>query len=76
MQLDTTKLSAGLPSSAMFYHKTGWWSYYTHDTGIVDDGDVKYVVSLFTPVTEEDVRPRLKEISKRIYDLVKSRHPK
>jgi beta-lactamase class A len=74
MQLDTTKLSLGLPRTAMFYHKTGWWSYYTHDTGIVEDGRIKYIISVFTPVTEENVRPKLKEISRMIYDLMKSRH--
>jgi len=61
-QLDTTKLSPGLPGGAMFYHKTGWWSYYTHDVGIVDDGSVKYIIALFTPVKEDVVRPRLKEV--------------
>ena len=74
MQLDTTKLSTGLPGKAMFFHKTGWWSYYTHDTGIVDDGNIKYIISLFTPVTEIEVRPRLKEVSKKVYDLIKRRH--
>lgn len=74
MQLDTTKLSAGLPVGAMFYHKTGWWSYYTHDTGIVDDGRIKYIISLFTPVREEVARPRLAEVSRRVYDLIKRRH--
>ena len=73
-QLDTTKLSPGLPGGAMFYHKTGWWSYYTHDVGIVDDGKVKYIIALFTPVTEDVVRPRLKEVSRRVYDLIKKIH--
>ena len=73
-QLDTTKLSTGLPSKAMFYHKTGWWSFYTHDAGIVDDGQIKYIISLFTSVEEEQVRPGLKEVSKRVYNLIKSRH--
>ncbi|MBA3673915.1 MAG: serine hydrolase, partial [Chitinophagaceae bacterium] len=73
-QLDTTKLSKGLPAGAMFYHKTGWWSYYTHDAGIVDDGSVKYIIALFTPVTEDAVRTRLKEVSRRVYDLIKKRH--
>jgi beta-lactamase class A len=73
-QLDTTKLSTGLPSGAMFFHKTGWWSYYTNDVGIVDDGKVKYVIAIFTPVTENVVRPKLKEVSKRVYDLIKSLH--
>lgn len=73
-QLDTTKLSTGLPISAMFYHKTGWWSIYTNDVGIVEDGKIKYIISVFTPITEEKVRPRLKELSKKVYSLIKSRH--
>ncbi|MDB5198208.1 MAG: hypothetical protein JWO92_171 [Chitinophagaceae bacterium] len=73
-QLDTTKLSTGLPGSAMFYHKTGWWSYYTNDVGIVDDGKVGYIISLFTPVTEMAVRSKFKELSRRVYDLIKNLH--
>ncbi len=73
-QLDTTKLSIGLPAGAMFYHKTGWWSFYTNDVGIVDDGKIKYIISLFVPVTEDIVRPKLMEVSKRVYDLIKNLH--
>lgn len=73
-QLDTTKLSTGLPSTAMFYHKTGWWSIYTNDVGIVEDGKIKYIISVFTPVTEEAVRPRLKELSAKVYALIKNLH--
>lgn len=73
-QLDTTKLSTGLPTSAMFYHKTGWWSVYTNDVGIVEDGDIKYIIALFTPVTEEQARPKMKELSRRVYELIKSLH--
>jgi len=73
-QLDTSKLSRGLPPGAMFYHKTGWWSFFTNDVGIVEDGKIRYIISLFTPVTEEEVRPRLKEVARRIYNLVSSLH--
>ncbi|MEO8820084.1 MAG: serine hydrolase [Ginsengibacter sp.] len=72
-QLDTTKLSKGLPSNVMFYHKSGWWSYFTNDVGIVDDGHVKYVIALLTPITEEDVRPRMKALSERVYKLMKEK---
>ena len=72
-QLDTTKLGAGLPSKAMFYHKTGWWSYFTNDVGIVEDGQVKYIIALFTPITEMEVRPRMKEVSEKVYGLMKRR---
>ena len=73
-QLDTTKISAGLPRSAMFYHKTGWWSYWTNDVGIVDDGEIKYIISCFTPVKEEAARPRLHELSKKVFALLKELH--
>ena len=72
-QLDTTKLATGLPPNAMFYHKSGWWSYFTNDVGIVDDGKVKYIIALFTPITEMDIRPRMKEVSARVYELMKRR---
>jgi len=73
-QLDTTKLSTGLPNTVMFYHKTGWWSYYTSDVGIIDDGKIKYIISLFTPVTEDVVRPKLKEVSRKVYNLINEMH--
>lgn len=73
-QLDTTKLSTGLPSSAIFYHKTGWWSIYTNDVGIVEEGNIKYIISVFTPVREEQVRPKLKQLSQKLYELIKGLH--
>lgn len=73
-QLDTTKLSTGLPTSAMFYHKTGWWSIYTHDVGIVEDGKIKYIISVFVPVRQAQVTPRLKELSRRLHELIGKMH--
>lgn len=73
-QLDTTKLAAGLPDSAMFYHKTGWWDIYTNDVGIVDDGEVQYIIALFCPIQEKEVSSRMKEVSGEVYQLIKSRH--
>ena len=75
-QLDTTKLSTGLPASAVFYHKTGWWNIYTHDVGIVEDGDIKYIIALFTPLTEKKARPKMKELSRRVYELIKKNRGK
>jgi beta-lactamase class A len=72
-QLDVSKLSAGLPQNVMYYHKTGWWSIYTNDVGIVDDGKVKYVIALFTPVTEEVVTPKMKILSEKVYHLMQER---
>jgi beta-lactamase class A len=75
-QLDTTKLSTGLPENVMFYHKSGWWNYFTNDVGIVDDGKIKYIIALLTPVPEEEMRPKFKELSRRVYFLIKNLHSK
>jgi beta-lactamase class A len=72
-QLDCTKLAAGLPHGVMFYHKTGWFSYWTNDVGIVDDGTVQYVVACFVPLPEDQAAPRLKALSSKIYDFMRAR---
>lgn len=72
-QLDTTKLATGLPHNAMFYHKTGWWSYYTNDVGIVEDEKNTFIIALFTPVPEERVRSRMKAVAEKVYQLISNR---
>ena len=73
-QLDTTKLSTGLPATAMFYHKTGWWNVYTNDVGIVEDGKIKYVIVVFIPLKEELALPKMKDLSHRVYELIYKLH--
>jgi beta-lactamase class A len=72
-QLDNTKLATGLPPQAMFYHKTGWYAYWTHDVGIVDDGSRRYIVACFLPIPEEAALPIMKELGRRIDALI-SKH--
>lgn len=74
LQLDTAKLSAGLPDDAMFYHKTGWWSVYTHDAGVVNNGKIKYIIAVFTPMREVEVKPKIKALAQKVYQLIESRH--
>jgi beta-lactamase class A len=71
-QLDKSKLATGLPSDAMMYHKTGWYSYWTHDAAIVDDGKIHYIIACFLPLEEESALPKFKAISARIYELMYS----
>lgn len=70
-QLDKSKLASGLPPNTMFYHKTGWFSYWTHDVGIVDDGEVRYVIACFLPLKQELALEKYKVLSKRIYELIR-----
>ncbi len=72
-QLDNTKLSTGLPNNTMFYHKTGWFSYWTNDVGIVDHGKTKYIIACFIPLEEELALPKFKELSQKIYELMSTR---
>jgi beta-lactamase class A len=70
-QLDTSKLAAGLPRTAMFYHKTGWFSFWTNDVGIVDDGELRYIIACFVPLREEIAGPKMRELSRRVYELLR-----
>jgi beta-lactamase class A len=72
-QLDKSKLAQGLPDTTMFYHKTGWWSYWTNDAGIVNDGEVKYIIACFIPIKEKEALHKLKLLSARVYELMKRR---
>lgn len=71
-QLDNTKIAAGLPANTLFSHKTGWFSYWTHDVGIVEDAKVSYIIACFLPIPEEKALPKMKELSKRVYNLFKT----
>ncbi|MCU7496441.1 MAG: serine hydrolase [Ignavibacteria bacterium] len=75
-QLDKSKLASGLPANVMYYNKTGWFSYWTNDVGIVDDGKVRYIISCFIPLEEDQARPKMKELSSRVYKLISERHKK
>lgn len=70
-QLDRSKLPQGLPHTAMFYHKTGWWSTWTHDVGIVRDVDAHYIIACFLPLKEEEALPKFKELAQRVDALLR-----
>ena len=73
-QLDNTKLSTGLPESTMFFHKTGWYYFWTNDVGIVDDGKLKYIVACFLPLEEEIALGKFNLLSEKIYNLITNRN--
>jgi beta-lactamase class A len=64
-QLDNTKISTGLPPNTLFSHKTGWFSYWTHDAGIVDDGDIQYIIACFMPLNDTQALPKFNELSSK-----------
>lgn len=72
-QLDKSKLAAGLPGNVMLYHKTGWFSYWTNDIAIIDDGNVKYILAVFLPLKDDVANQKHQQLSKEIYKLMKER---
>lgn len=72
-QLDKSKLAAGLPENAMFYHKSGWWSYWTNDAGIVDDGETRFVIAAFIPLRQQEALPKFHALGERVFRLMESR---
>jgi beta-lactamase class A len=73
-QLDKSKLAQGFPQEAVYSHKTGWWSYWTNDVGIVNNGKTRFVIACFIPVEEEKVLPVYKELGRMIYELMEKRN--
>ncbi len=73
-QLDKSKLPQGFPLSSIFYHKTGWFSYWTNDVGIYSDGKVKFIISCFLPLEERKALPKFKLIAEKVYLLIKERN--
>jgi beta-lactamase class A len=73
-QLDKSKLAQGFPRDAIFYHKTGWWSYWTNDVGIVSNGKIKFIISCFMPVREATALPLYKLLAERVFELIEKRN--
>lgn len=74
MQLDKSKLAPGFPATATYCHKTGWWSHYTHDAGIVQDGRLRYVIAVFTPVKEHLLQGRLTLLAQKVHAYMQQRY--
>ena len=72
-QLDKSKLATGFPHNTMFYHKSGWWSYWTNDAGIVDDGETRFVIAAFIPLRQQEALPKFHQLGEEIFRLMESR---
>lgn len=69
-QLDVNKLAQGFPTDAMFYHKTGWFSYWSNDAGIVTDGKKKFIIAALLPIHSEEAKPIFKKLAEEIYKVL------
>lgn len=71
----------GLPKSAKFYRKGGWFESklkdgsvikFNSDAGIVEDGDIKYIIAILTSLKTKNHKKNfpMKKISRAIYNLM------
>lgn len=72
-QLDKSKLASGLPDNTMFYHKSGWWSYWTNDVGIADDGTTKFIIAAFIPMRQVEALEKFTLLAEEVFRLIQSR---
>jgi beta-lactamase class A len=70
---NTNRIGAGLPPTASLYSKTGEWNIFTAESGIVEDGDVRYIISVMTPFRQRVAEPRIAKFVSGVHALMKKR---
>lgn len=63
-------INGGLPQSATFAHKIGYYGDFNIDAGIVKDGKKFYSISIFFPENTEKSNPKVHEIVKKIHEMM------
>lgn len=64
------RFRAGLPASATLYSKTGTWNIFTSEAGIIEDGDVRYILCALTAVEDTDAEAKLAALTKGVHELL------
>jgi beta-lactamase class A len=70
---NVNRIGAGLPATASLYSKTGEWNIFTAESGIVEDGPVRYIVCIMTPFRQRVAEPRIAKFVQGLHALIKSR---
>ncbi|MBU6430929.1 MAG: serine hydrolase [Patescibacteria group bacterium] len=82
---EDNNIGAGLPKSAKFYRKGGWFESrlkdgsilkFNSDAGIVEDGNVKYIIAILTSLKAKSHKKTfpMKKLSKAIYDFISGKN--
>jgi hypothetical protein len=68
------RMRAGLPDSATLMSKTGWWSNFSAECGIIEDvsedGATRYILCVMTPYTADVADERIAEFTRRVHALL------
>lgn len=79
--LEDNNVGSGLPKSAKFYRKGGWFESklkdgkilkFNSDAGIVEDGKIRYIIAILTSLKTKSRKKTfpMKKLSRKIYDLI------
>ncbi|MBX3729103.1 MAG: serine hydrolase [Candidatus Sumerlaeia bacterium] len=61
------RFGPGLPASATIYAKGGWWSTYTSQASLIEDGETKYILCVLTAQRSNDASPRMAELARGVH---------
>lgn len=79
---ENDNIGAGLPKSSKFYRKGGWFESnlkdgtivkFNSDAGIVEDGNIKYIIVILTSIKTKSHKKSslMKRLSHEIYELIR-----
>lgn len=79
---EDNNIGAGLPKSARFYRKGGWFESklkdgsilkFNSDAGVVEDGNIKYIIAIMSSLKTKSHKKTfpMKKLSRKIYDLIR-----
>ena len=67
---DRGRFYRGLPESATIHSKTGWWSIYTSEAAIIEDGNKRYILCALTVYPSNVADGRLADLAERVHELM------
>ncbi|MCC6546510.1 serine hydrolase [Candidatus Sumerlaeota bacterium] len=70
-QTDGKRFRAGLPKSATTFSKTGWFSNFTSEVAIVEDGKTRYILCALTAEPEETADAKLAKLAENVHAMMK-----
>jgi hypothetical protein len=67
---DKGRFYRGLPETATIHSKTGWWSIYTSEAAIIEDGGTRYILCALTVYPTAVADERMAKLAARVHELM------
>jgi beta-lactamase class A len=73
IQTNKERFRKGLSESATIYSKTGTWNTFSAEVGLVEDGELRYIMCVLAPYPGDVAAPKMAQFSKGIHRLMRER---